>query len=204
MAWSFFLSNTLMLALVWIVVGSEGFLASVLASMYSIYPKHPCDWSIWVGNRQHQKDNMYEVVVWRVGLISLLVYVIWGFKSRTMDIFNFQVIYKFYWQFNFGEKKSQSIVYLLSVIEHIYRILGLEVEVQSIGVLWTRRSSWQEELAFLKVEWGGHHFSIQKMCICLGVSLLIWMCMSTLWEKKGSTKKLKKQILKIIMLKRTY
>ena len=108
----FFLSNTLMLALVWIVVGSEGFLASVLASMYSIYPKHPCDWSIWVGNQQHQKDNMYQVVVWRVGLISLLVYVIRGFKSRTMDIFNFQVIYKFYWQFNFGEKNlNQLFIY---------------------------------------------------------------------------------------------
>jgi hypothetical protein len=37
-----------------------------------------------------------------------------------------------------SRKKAQSIAYLLSGSEHVYWIVGLEVKVHSIWVLWTR------------------------------------------------------------------
>ena len=45
--------------------------------------------------------------------------------------------------------KYQSIAYSLSGSEHVYWILGLEVELQSIWVSWTRRPSrMQGQLSF--------------------------------------------------------
>ena len=65
--------------------------------------------------------------------------------------------------------KSQSIPGLLSGSEHMYWILGLEVEVHSIWFLWTRRPSRMQVQRFFEVGWGGQSFLARFMKI-------LWDC----------------------------
>lgn len=64
--------------------------------------------------------------------------------------------------------KSKSIAYLQSGSEHVYWILGFEVDVQSIWVLWTRwLSRMQGQLLLFK---GGQHFPVKFSQVFQGLS----------------------------------
>lgn len=80
-----------------------------------------------------------------------------------------KLITNFIDNFNSG-MQSKPIAHFLSGSEHIYMILGLEVDVHSTQVLWTPRPSIMQGQLFLGVERGRKHISIEFKTIFSGVA----------------------------------